>query len=64
MFIRRCERCGRVDLRERYATPKQAEACGVWEELWWCRGCLHGRFQLVDHTVSKLDVVGRSGASG
>jgi hypothetical protein len=64
MFIRRCERCGRLDLRERYDTLKQAAACGVWEERWWCRSCLHRSFELVDHDVSKLDVGGRSGASG
>jgi hypothetical protein len=56
MFVRRCCRCGGIDLRERYDTIKQAEACGLWEEPWRCRGCYHWRFELVDHDASKADL--------
>ncbi len=48
MWLRLCERCGRLDLRERYESAEEADASGVWERPWACQECESGDFVLVE----------------
>ena len=39
MYARHCEQCGRLDLRERFASAEEVEAAGVWTRTWTCQEC-------------------------
>ncbi len=46
-FIRKCEKCGHIDERERWSTTTEAADQGAFRK-WTCPTCAWTEFELVD----------------
>lgn len=62
-YVRRCERCGRLDPSERWPSEKAATSALVWERPWACGGCGGGDFSLAPVEIVRQDG-GEAGRDG
>ena len=46
-FVRKCEKCGKVDDREQWSSPDEAAKQGAFQ-TWTCPNCAWTEFDLVD----------------
>jgi predicted nucleic-acid-binding Zn-ribbon protein len=46
-FVRKCEKCGKVDDREQWSSPDEAANQGAFQN-WTCPNCAWTEFDLVD----------------
>ncbi len=46
-FVRKCEKCGKVDDREQWSSPDDAAKQGAFQ-TWTCPNCAWTEFDLVD----------------
>lgn len=48
-FVRQCEKCGNVDDREQWSSPKEAADKGAFRS-WTCPSCAWSEFELLDES--------------
>ena len=46
-YVRKCEKCGSIDSRERWSSPQDAASKGAFDR-WTCPSCAWSEFDLVD----------------
>jgi hypothetical protein len=51
-FVRKCDKCGTIDVREQYSSPTEAADKGAFKN-WTCASCAWTEFELVEESEAE-----------
>lgn len=49
-FVRKCDKCGHIDERERWSSATEAADKGAFQQAWTCPSCAWTEFDLVEES--------------